>query len=146
VPGGETSSEADWEPSMCTFSGGEAHFMASGINSCGMHNLADPQEYGAWFARLQGTGESPGELFSDIFLLWPDNNQWPPEIDVYEDEGEHGPAVAEPGRQRRRVVAAGHDERGLGRAVQLERLSLSHGTAAGRLGETSPRRRTQSPG
>jgi hypothetical protein len=24
VPGGETSSEADWEPGMCTFSGGEA--------------------------------------------------------------------------------------------------------------------------
>ena len=33
----ETSSEADWEPSMCAFSGGEAHFMASGIDSCGMN-------------------------------------------------------------------------------------------------------------
>jgi hypothetical protein len=87
VPGGETSSEADWEPSMCTFSGGEAHFMASGIDSCGMNYTAAPQEYGAWFARLQATPEQAGQLFTDIFLLWPDNNQWPPEIDVYEDEG-----------------------------------------------------------
>ena len=38
---------------MCTFSGGEAHFMASGIDSCGMHSQAEPQKYGAWFARLQ---------------------------------------------------------------------------------------------
>jgi hypothetical protein len=88
VPGGETSSEADWEPSMCTFSGGEAHFMASGIDSCGMKFLGDNQEYGAWFARLQGNVEPAGQLFTDIFLLWPGNNQWPPEIDVYEDKGD----------------------------------------------------------
>jgi Glycosyl hydrolases family 16 len=87
VPGGETSSEADWEPGMCTFSGGEAHFMASGIDSCGMDYNGQPQKYGAWFARLQGNVEPAGQLFTDIFLLWPDNNQWPPEIDVYEDEG-----------------------------------------------------------
>ena len=94
VPGGETSSEADWEPSMCTFSGGEAHFMASGIDSCGMHDTAQPQEYGAWFARLQANAEQAGQLFTDIFLLWPDNNQWPPEIDVYEDEGNRSSTVA----------------------------------------------------
>jgi beta-glucanase (GH16 family) len=88
VPGGETSSEADWEPSMCAFSGGEAHFMASGINSCGMKYLGDNQEYGAWFARMQGNVEPAGQLFTDIFLLWPANNQWPPEIDVYEDKGD----------------------------------------------------------
>jgi hypothetical protein len=88
VPGGETSSEADWEPSMCAFSGGEAHFMASGIDSCGMKFLGDNQEYGAWFARLQGNVEPAGQLFTDIFLLWPGNNQWPPEIDVYEDKGD----------------------------------------------------------
>jgi beta-glucanase (GH16 family) len=87
VPGGETSSEADWEPSMCTFSGGEARFMASGIDSCGMKFLGDNQEYGAWFARMQGDVEPAGQLFTDIFLLWPANNQWPPEIDVYEDKG-----------------------------------------------------------
>jgi hypothetical protein len=94
VPGGETSSEADWEPSMCAFSGGEAHFMASGIDSCGMHFTAQPQEYGAWFARLQATPEQASQLFTDIFLLWPHNNQWPPEIDVYEDEGNRSSTVA----------------------------------------------------
>ena len=88
VPGGETSSEAEWEPGMCTFSGGEAHFMASGIDSCGMHYTAGSQEYGAWFARLQATPEQASQLFTDIFLLWPHNNQWPPEIDVYEDKGD----------------------------------------------------------
>ena len=94
VPGGESSTVAEWEPSMCTFSGGEAHFMASGIDSCGMHYQGSPQEYGAWFARLQATAEPSGQLFSDIFLLWPANNQWPPEIDVYEDEGDRSRTVA----------------------------------------------------
>jgi hypothetical protein len=94
VPGGETSSEADWEPGMCTFSGGEAHFMASGIDSCGLHDQANAQEYGAWFARLQGNVEPAGQLFTDIFLLWPADNQWPPEIDVYEDDGNRSRTVA----------------------------------------------------
>ena len=94
VPGGETSSEADWEPGMCTVSGGEVHFMASGIDSCGMDYKGAPQKYGAWFARLQGNTEPAGQLFTDIFLLWPDNNQWPPEIDVYEDEGDRSRTVA----------------------------------------------------
>jgi beta-glucanase (GH16 family) len=94
VPGGETSQEAQWIPSMCTFSGGEAHFLASGIDSCGMHYQGGPQEYGAWFARLKAADEPAGELFSDIFLLWPANNQWPPEIDVYEDEGDRSRTVA----------------------------------------------------
>ena len=94
VPGGESAQVAQWEPGMCTFSGGEAHFMASGIDSCGMHYQGSPQEYGAWFARLQATAEPSGQLFSDIFLLWPADNQWPPEIDVYEDEGDRSRTVA----------------------------------------------------
>jgi beta-glucanase (GH16 family) len=94
VPGGETSSEADWEPGMCTFSGGEAHFMASGIDSCGMKFQGDNQQYGAWFARLQGNVEPAGQLFTDIFLLWPANDQWPPEIDVYEDMGDRSRTTA----------------------------------------------------
>jgi len=94
TPGGESSSVAQWEPDMCTFSGGEAHFMASGIDSCGMHYQGAPQEYGAWFARLQANAEPAGQLFTDIFLLWPANNQWPPEIDVYEDEGDRSSTVA----------------------------------------------------
>jgi hypothetical protein len=94
VPGGETSQEAEWVPGLCAFSGGEAHFMASGIDSCGLHYQGEPREYGAWFARLQAGDEPAGELFSDIFLLWPADNQWPPEIDVYEDEGNRSRTVA----------------------------------------------------
>jgi len=94
TPGGESASVAQWEPGMCTFSGGEAHFMASGIDSCGMHDTAQSQEYGAWFARLQANAEPAGQLFTDIFLLWPSNNQWPPEIDVYEDEGNRARTTA----------------------------------------------------
>ena len=88
VPGGYSASVAMWEPNMCTFSGGEAHFMAQGIDSCGMKYLGAPQEYGAWFARLQGNDQPSNEFFSDIFLLWPANLQWPPEIDIYEDRGD----------------------------------------------------------
>jgi Glycosyl hydrolases family 16 len=87
VPGGESADVAQWEPSMCTFSNGEAHFMADGIDSCGLEYYADSQEYGAWFARLKGDSEPSDMTFSDIFLLWPYNNQWPPEIDIYEDMG-----------------------------------------------------------
>lgn len=87
VPGGESASVAQWVPRMCTFSGGEAHFTASGIDSCGLQFYGDSQEYGAWFARLKGDDEPSNMWFSDIFLLWPANNQWPPEIDIYEDGG-----------------------------------------------------------
>jgi hypothetical protein len=88
TPGGESSSQAQWVESMCTFSGGEAHFMASGIDSCGMQYMGAPQEYGAFFARLQADDNPSGEMFSDIFLLWPSNFQWPPEIDIYEDKAD----------------------------------------------------------
>ncbi len=78
---------AQWAPSMCTFGGGEAHFVAMGIDSCGLEYYGDPQVYGAWFARLKADTEPSNIFFSNIFLLWPANNQWPPEIDVYEDGG-----------------------------------------------------------
>jgi hypothetical protein len=94
VPGGESGQVAQWLPSMCTFSGGEAHFMASGIDSCGMKYLGAPQEYGAWFARLQADYQPSSEYFSDIFLLWPANYQWPPEIDIYEDRGDRSRTYA----------------------------------------------------
>jgi hypothetical protein len=94
VPGGYSSSVAQWIPSMCTFSGGEAHFMASGIDSCGMKYLGEPQEYGAWFARIQSNDQPSNEFFSNIFLLWPDNLQWPPEIDIYEDRGDRSRTYA----------------------------------------------------
>jgi hypothetical protein len=87
VPGGESSTVAQWVPGMCTFSGGEAHFMAMGIDSCGLQYYGGSQKYGAWFARLKGDSEPSSMWFSNIFLLWPDNDQWPPEIDIYEDSG-----------------------------------------------------------
>ncbi len=87
APGGVSLDVADWVPGMCTFSGGEAHFAAIGVESCGLEYYGAPQEYGAWFARLKGDSEPSGMLFSNIFLLWPANNQWPPEIDIYEDNG-----------------------------------------------------------
>jgi beta-glucanase (GH16 family) len=87
TPGGESANEAKWVPSMCTFSGGEAHFTAAGIDSCGLQYYGSPQKYGAWFARLKTDVEPSGELFSNIFLLWPTSNDWPPEIDIYEDHG-----------------------------------------------------------
>jgi Glycosyl hydrolases family 16 len=87
VPGGLTSNVALWVPSMCTFSGGEAHFMAMGVNSCGLEYYGAPQVHGAWFARLKGDNQPTNLFFSNIFLLWPANNQWPPEIDIYEDNG-----------------------------------------------------------
>ena len=94
TPGGESSSQAQWMESMCTFSGGEAHFMASGIDSCGMQYMGAPQEYGAFFARLQADDNPSGELFTDIFLLWPSNFQWPPEIDIYEDKADRARTTA----------------------------------------------------
>jgi hypothetical protein len=94
VPGGYSASVTQWVPSMCTFSGGEARFMASGIDSCGMKYLGAPQEYGAWFVRMQADYQPANEWFSDIFLLWPTNLQWPPEIDVYEDRGDRSRTYA----------------------------------------------------
>jgi hypothetical protein len=87
TPGGESSSQAQWDPAMCTFSGGEAHLMAGGIDSCGLQYYGTPQVYGAWFARLQADSEPANVFYSNIFLLFPANNEWPPEIDVYEDHG-----------------------------------------------------------
>lgn len=87
TPGGESSEVAQWVPSMCTFSGGEAHFMAMGIDSCVLEYYGSPQVYGAWFARLKGDSQPSNIFFSNIFLLWPANDQWPPEIDIYEDGG-----------------------------------------------------------
>jgi hypothetical protein len=87
TPGGLSSDVSQWVPSMCTFSGGEAHFIANGIDSCGLEYFGSPQTYGAWFARLKADSQPSSLFFSNIFLLWPENNQWPPEIDIYEDGG-----------------------------------------------------------
>jgi hypothetical protein len=87
TPGGMSADVAQWVPSMCAFSGGEAHFKAMGIDSCGLQYYGNPQVYGAWFARLKGDSQPSNIFFSNIFLLFPASNQWPPEIDIYEDGG-----------------------------------------------------------
>jgi hypothetical protein len=94
TPGGESSEVAQWVPSMCTFGGGEAHFMAMGIDSCVLEYYGSPQVYGAWFARLKGDSQPSNIFFSNIFLLWPANGQWPPEIDIYEDGGDRSSTSA----------------------------------------------------
>ena len=45
---------------------------------------------------LEGRSLPSNVVFSDIFLLWPDNNQWPPEIDIYEDNGDRSKTTASP--------------------------------------------------
>ena len=95
VPGGESSSECRSGSRACAPSAAARRTSwprASTRAAC--TTRASSQEYGAWFARLQATAEPSGQLFTDIFLLWPDNNQWPPEIDVYEDEGDRSSTVA----------------------------------------------------
>ena len=87
VPGGEAADVATYEPSLCSVSGGEAHFMASGIDSCGIEFSGAPQKYGAYFARIKGDSEPSNMFFSDVFLLWPADNNWWPKINIYDDHG-----------------------------------------------------------
>jgi hypothetical protein len=87
TPGGVSSSQSQFVPSMCTFGGGEAQLQANGIDTCGLQYFGTPQTYGAWFARLQAPSEPSGVSVGNVFLLFPANNEWPPEIDIYEDNG-----------------------------------------------------------
>jgi hypothetical protein len=83
-----TDAEATFEPNMCQVSSGELHLMAQGTSTCGMHYANGAQEYGAWFIRMKADAEpSSSAVFDDIMLLWPDATSWPPEIDIYEDNG-----------------------------------------------------------
>ncbi|HEY2004445.1 MAG TPA: glycoside hydrolase family 16 protein [Candidatus Saccharimonadia bacterium] len=84
VPGGETASQGTWTPSECKVSGGELHFMASGVDGCGVTYYSNYQQYGAYFVRMKGDVEPPGH-YSDIALMWPSSNNWNAEIDFYED-------------------------------------------------------------
>ncbi|HEY4160976.1 MAG TPA: glycoside hydrolase family 16 protein [Candidatus Saccharimonadales bacterium] len=84
IPGGEMASQGTWTPSECKVSGGELHFMASGVDGCGVTFYSDYQQYGAYFVRMKGDIEPPGH-YSDIALLWPSSNDWNAEVDFYED-------------------------------------------------------------
>jgi len=51
-----------------------------GLCQCGA-----PQLYGAYFVRSRSTAVGP----NNVELLWPENNQWPPEIDFNETPAAH---------------------------------------------------------
>ncbi len=55
-------------------------WVTGGLCQCGL-----PHVYGAYFVRSRSTGVGPNE----VELLWPENNQWPPEIDFNETPSAH---------------------------------------------------------
>ena len=55
--------------------GGLGHWLSGGLCQCGR-----PMAYGGFFVRSKITNAGPNE----VELLWPANNQWPPEIDFNE--------------------------------------------------------------
>jgi Glycosyl hydrolases family 16 len=83
-PGGDP--DGNWNPADLAVSGGELHFYAANGSTGGVSFFGNPQTYGQYLVRMKGDDE-PGINISDILLLWPDNNVWPPEIDFFEDNG-----------------------------------------------------------
>ena len=85
---GQPGSDPDgkWDPANVAVSGGELHFYASNGATGGVSFGGNPQTYGMYQVRMKGDYE-PGINISDILLLWPDSNVWPPEIDFFEDSG-----------------------------------------------------------
>lgn len=55
-------------------------WVTGGLCQCGLTHT-----YGAYFVRSRVTGVGPNE----VELLWPGNNQWPPEIDFNETPSSH---------------------------------------------------------
>ena len=53
-------------------------WVTGGLCQCGVARV-----YGAYFVRSRITGDGPNQ----VELLWPANNQWPPEIDFNETQG-----------------------------------------------------------
>ncbi|HTA10861.1 MAG TPA: family 16 glycosylhydrolase [Streptosporangiaceae bacterium] len=75
-----------WDPDNVAVRGGELHFYANNGATGGVSFGGNPQTYGMYQVRMKGDYE-PGISISDILLLWPDSNVWPPEIDFFEDSG-----------------------------------------------------------
>ena len=81
-----------WDPANLSVSGGNLHFGTSYnaahsmYSTAGVSYLGHPQTYGEYLVRLKGDFE-PGLTISNVALLWPVANVWPPEIDFYEDSG-----------------------------------------------------------
>jgi Glycosyl hydrolases family 16 len=78
--------DGNWNPANVAVSGGELHFYAANGSTGGVSFGGNPQTYGMYQVRMKGDYE-PGINISDILLLWPDSNVWPPEIDFFEDSG-----------------------------------------------------------
>jgi beta-glucanase (GH16 family) len=89
-PGGD--SNGWWDPSNLTVSGGYLHFNGRYDSSVHRYSTAGvsfggkDQTYGMYLVRMKGD-YAPGVAISDIALLWPAGDGWPPEIDFYEDSG-----------------------------------------------------------
>lgn len=81
-----------WDPANLSVSGGSLHFgtrynaARSMYSTAGISYYVHPQTYGKYLVRLKGDAE-PGLSISNIALLWPVANVWPPEVDFYEDNG-----------------------------------------------------------
>jgi Glycosyl hydrolases family 16 len=83
-PGGDPNGQ--WNPANVVVSGGALHLMATSSSTGGVMFSGNPQTDGMYLVRMKGDYE-PGLQISDIALLWPQRNVWPPEIDFYEDKG-----------------------------------------------------------
>jgi Glycosyl hydrolases family 16 len=83
-PGGDP--DGHWDPANVAVNGGKLHFYANNGSTGGVDFFGNPQTYGMYLVRMKGDYE-PGIDISDILLLWPDSNVWPPEIDFFEDTG-----------------------------------------------------------
>lgn len=85
IPKGDP--EGRWSPSHVRVGGGvldlstsrdpslKDQWVSGGVCLCGL-----PRRYGAYFVRSRLTGGGA----SDVELLWPKNNSWPPEVDFFE--------------------------------------------------------------
>ena len=94
-PGGDPGSQ--WASSHVSVSGGiltlnafqdpayGGEWVTGGLCQCGV-----ARTYGAYFVRSRVTGAGP----TQVELLWPANNTWPPEIDFSETSGGTGGSTA----------------------------------------------------
>jgi beta-glucanase (GH16 family) len=92
-PGG--NAHGYWLPQNVSVSDNELHLtttpdsdpdLSGAETTGGVSFYGDSQTYGMYLVRMKGDYE-PGLNISNIALLWPADNSWPPEIDFYEDNG-----------------------------------------------------------
>jgi hypothetical protein len=83
-PGGDPN--GNWDPANVSVGDGELHLTADNGSTGGVAFSGNAQQYGMYLVRMKSDYE-PGLQISNILLLWPDSNVWPPEIDFYEDGG-----------------------------------------------------------